>query len=268
MTVFILLITLLLALACFAKKMPDNMVMVEGGTFEMGGDANDLYDEYADTDDGNEKPIHQITVSSFYIGKFQVTQKEWLAVMGDNPSEFEGDNLPVETISWYDAVEFCNKLSEKEGLTSAYTFNGSDITCDWSANGYRLPTEAEWEYAVRGGKKSKGYEFSGSNNLDDIAWYHRNSDRKTHDVGTKAPNELGIYDMTGNVNEWCWDWYGEDYYHNSPENDPKGPDSGSDHVNRGGCWGSSRYFCHVAFRQCADPKNTFWNLGLRVVRKN
>jgi len=287
MIIFILLITLLLALACFAKKMPDSMVLVEGGTFEMGGD-----DEF-------ESPAHQVTISSFYICKHQIMQKEWRAVMGYNPSRFTGtfDNLPVELVTWYEAVEFCNKLSELAGLTPVYTIDEENVTCDWSANGYRLPTEAEWEYAARGGKKSKGYTYSGSNKIDEVAWYafkSNNNKRELYDenfelpeddkcaeekekqedyyenrkhyVGKKASNELGIYDMSGNVWEWCYDWYDLYYYHNSPKNDPKGPDSGSDRVIRGGSWQSQDTDCRVTLRFFCSPDYYDDVTGFRVVR--
>ena len=166
-----------------------NMIFVEGGTFQMG----------SNNGDSDEKPVHRVTVSDFYIGKYEVTQKEWYEVMGNNPSRFKGRNLPVEEVSWYDAVEFCNKKSKAEGLTPCYTGSRKNTKCNFSANGYRLPTEAEWAYAARGGIKSKGYKYSGSNTIGDVAWYISNSGSKTHTVGTKKANELGIYDMTGNV---------------------------------------------------------------------
>ncbi len=174
----------------FASSTPPgsiDMVYVEGSSFTMG--------DTAGGGSSDEKPTHQVTLSSFYIGKYEVTQKQWQEVMGNNPSYFKGDDLPVEQVSWYDCVDFCNKLSQKEDLTPCYSGSGAKITCNWNANGYRLPTEAEWEYAAKGGNKSKGLRFSGSKKLRSVAWYYGNSS-KTNQVGQKQANELGIYDMT------------------------------------------------------------------------
>ncbi|MCF7858227.1 MAG: SUMF1/EgtB/PvdO family nonheme iron enzyme [Candidatus Cloacimonetes bacterium] len=235
------------------SDVPDNMIFVNGGTFQMGSN-----------EENDEKPIHSVTVSDFYIGKYEVTQKEWKAVMGSNPSNWKGDNLPVETVSWYDAVEFCNKKSEKEGLQKCYSGSGKNITCDFSKNGYRLPTEVEWEYAARGGNKSKGYKYSGSNNIGDVAWYNSNSGSKTHQVGTKQANELGIYDMSGNVWEWCWDWYGN--YSSNSQTNPKGADSGSYRILRGGSWTGSGSGCRVANRVHSGPGDGYSYRGFRFLR--
>jgi formylglycine-generating enzyme required for sulfatase activity len=178
-----------------------------GATSEQGSDA-----------DGNEKPAHQVTLSTYSIGETEVTQALWQAVMGSNPSDFEGDNLPVEKVSWDDCQTFISKLNNATGKR------------------FRLPTEAEWEYAARGGNKSRGYKYSGSNDLGSVAWYTNNSGSKTHDVKTKQPNELNIYDMTGSVQEWCQDWFGERYYGKSPSSNPQGPSSGPYRVSRGGNW--------------------------------
>lgn len=216
------------------------MVTVLGGSFTMG----------CTTEQGNcdsdEIPAHQVILTTYEIGKYEVTQKEWRTVMGTNPSRFSGDNRPVEQVSWNDVITFCNKLSIREGFTPVYTVNGSTVTANWSANGYRLPTEAEWEYAARGGSLSTNTIYSGSNHIDSVAWYGSNSSEGfTIEVGTMSPNQLGIYDMSGNVWEWCWDWYGENYYSSSPLANPTGPSSGSQRVRRGGGYTSSEKSCRV-----------------------
>ena len=217
------------------------MIAVEGGTFLMGSPESDT-EAYDD-----EKPQHEVTLSNYYIGETEVTQELWEAVMGSNPSSFVGANLPVEKVSWNDCQEFIGKLNAQTGKT------------------FRLPTEAEWEYAARGGKKSKGYTYSGSNTLDDVAWHFDNSGKTTHEVGTKQANELGIYDMSGNVYEWCQDWYGETYYENSSTTDPQGPASGTDRVLRGGAWVNSAWSCRVALRICESPDYMSNSFGLRLV---
>ena len=215
-----------------------NMVYVEGGTFTMGATS-----EQKKPDD-DEKPTHRVSLSSFYIGKYEVTQALWKAVMGSNPSHFEGDNLPVENVSWNDCQTFLRKLNAMTGKN------------------FRLPTEAEWEFAARGGNRSRGYQYSGSNVLSDVAWYYDNSGSKTHNVGTKAPNELGIYDMSGNVWEWCQDWKGS--YIGSAQTNPKGPSSGSYRVDRGGSWFNFAWSCRVACRYCHTPDYRYFDLGFRL----
>ena len=210
----------------------------------------------------DEKPVHSVTVDSFYMKATEVTQKEWREVMGSNPSYFKGDNLPVENVSWYDAVKYCNALSKKEGRTPVYRINGSRVTANWSADGYRLPTEAEWEYAARGGKKSRGYKYSGSNSAGSVGWYNANSGSKAHPVGQKQANELGLYDMSGNVWEWCWDWYGD--YSSGSQRDPRGPSSGSYRVRRGGSWGDSGGYLRSAYRNRSSPGSSGYNLGFRL----
>ena len=222
------------------EKLIANMVKVEGSTFTMGAtpeQGNDAY-EY-------ERPAHQVTLSDYYIGRYEVTQKEWQAVMGDNPSKFYGDNLPVDYVSWNDCQDFINKLNQLTGLK------------------FRLPTEAEWEFAARGGKQSKGYKYSGSDNIGVVAWYTGNSGGKTHQVGTKEPNELGIYDMSGNVWEWCGDWYGS--YSSSAQTNPTGPSSGSGRVLRGGSWFYYARNCRVSYRGSINPSYRDYFIGFRVV---
>lgn len=243
------------------SDVPDNMVFVQGGTFQMG--SNDGSDD--------EKPIHSVTLSDFYISKYEVTQKEWEKIMGYNPSDWKGKNLPVESVSWYDAVEFCNKKSQVESLTSCYTGSEKNTKCNFSANGYRLPTEAEWEYAAKGGHLANGsnllnggYNYSGSNNIGDVAWYSSNSGSKTHSVGTKKANELGIYDMSGNVWEWCNDWKGN--YSSGSQTNPRGPNWGMSRVFRGGSWHHNDKNCRVADRYDFIPDLGFSNLGFRLSR--
>ncbi|NLW18678.1 MAG: formylglycine-generating enzyme family protein [Candidatus Cloacimonetes bacterium] len=230
------------------------MILVEGGSFQMGSNDGDDYAE----------PIHKVTVSSFWIGKYEVTQKEWMEVMEYNPSERKGETLPVENISWYDAVEYCNERSIREGLTPCYSGSGSNITCDWNANGYRLPTEAEWEYAARGGSKSKGYKYSGSDKINTVAWHSGNSGRRTHEVGGKNPNKLGIHDMSGNVFEWCWDLYGS--YPSGVQTNPHGATGDSDRVLRGGCWDASAGYCTVSYRGLNDATSSYSDIGFRACR--
>ena len=214
------------------------MVYVEGGTFIMGATAEQKNTEK------REEPAHSVTLSSFYIGKYEVTQSLWKAVMGSNPSNRKGDNLPVENVSWNDCQTFLRKLNAMTGKN------------------FRLPTEAEWEFAARGGNRSRGYQYSGSKKIDDVAWYNNNSGGETHPVGTKAPNELGIYDMSGNVWEWCQDWEGS--YSSSAQTNPKGPSSGSYRVIRCGGWGSSALCCSVANRIDFAPDGWGSSLGLRL----
>ena len=217
-----------------------DMVRVEAGTFTMGATAEMEFP----FDD--EKPAHQVTLTNdYYMGKYEVTQALWKAVMGNNPSNFKGNNLPVETVSWDDCQKFISELNRITGKT------------------FRLPTEAEWEYAARGGNKSRGYQYSGSNNLSDVAWYDKTSKHKTHAVGTKQPNELGIYDMSGNVYEWCQDWRGS--YSSSSQVNPTGANSGYNRVHRGGGWSIIAGSCRSSYRCCDTPGNRYDNLGLRLV---
>ncbi len=238
------------------SDIPDTFVFVQGGTFQMG--SND--------GDDDEKPVHSVTVSDFYIGKYEVTQAEWQEVMGNNPSFFKGDNNPVEQVTWYDVVDFCNKKSRKDGLEEVYSGSAKNIKCDFSKNGYRLPTEAEWEYAASGGNKSQGYKYSGSNKINQIAVYKGNNNKSTKAVGGKKANELGIYDMSGNVWEWCWDWYGG--YSSRSQTDPVGPTSGYRRVGRGGSWNGSATRCRVAYRSYRNPTAGYCYIGFRLARSS
>ena len=217
------------------------MINVEGGTFTMGASDNDTeaYD--------NEKPAHQVTLSNYSIGETEVTQELWVAVMGNNPSSHKGDmQYPVENVSWVNCQTFIDKLNEMTGKT------------------FRLPTEAEWEYAARGGNMSHGYLYAGSNNIDEVAWYRNNSNAITHPVSSKLPNELGLYDMSGNVYEWCQDWY-EDYS-SAHQTNPTGPASGVLRIGRGGGASSFGYakYCRVTYRDKFSPSYVTYVIGLRL----
>jgi formylglycine-generating enzyme required for sulfatase activity len=265
-TCFLVLFT---AIDLFTQKIEstpigDNFVKIEGGAFQMGSDYIE-HDEDGNEANSHERPIHFVTVKSFYMSKYEVTQKEWKEIMGNNPSYFKGDNLPVEQVSWRDAIEYCNKRSLKEGLTPAYSGAGDKIKCNWNATGYRLPTEAEWEYAAKGGNKDHLIsKYSGSNDADAVAWYDENSGNKTHPVGTKSPNCLGLYDMSGNVWEWCWDW-GEKYSKKAQIN-PVGASVGANRVIRGGSWYDDDLFLRSACRGREDPYYQNGRIGFRVVR--
>ncbi len=218
------------------KSFEPEMVFVKGGTFMMG----------SNNGDDDEKPVHHVTLSDFSIGKYEVTQAQWRAMMGNNPSYFVGcDNCPVENVSWNDVQAFIDQLNMQTGKK------------------YRLPTESEWEYAARGGNLSKGYVYSGSDNIGSVAWYFDNSGSKTHSVGQKQANELGIYDMTGNVWEWCSDWY-ENYTAESLTN-PQGASSGQYRADRGGSWNLNKRDCHVASRFINLPVTRRNFLGFRLV---
>ncbi len=215
------------------------MVYVEGGSFSMGATP-----EQVDPDD-DEKPVHRVTLSSYSIGQTEVPQWLWVAVMGSNPSYWKGNNLPVEQVSWNDCQEFLGKLNNLTGMF------------------FSLPTEAQWEYAARGGNRSRGFQYSGSDGLGAVAWYGDNSGgRTTHEVGMKGPNELGLYDMSGNVWEWCHDRYGG-YPYNSVTN-PKGASTGSNRVYRGGSWNRLPGGCRVANRVSLTPDYRCDDLGFRL----
>lgn len=242
--VFILIFIIISSVGCFSRYKtekpvvvdttvplkPLEMVKVDGGTFVMGDTLNGYSSE--------KRPIRTVRISSFYIGKYEVSQREWVEVMGKNPSYRKGSENPVERVAWKQAIAFCNRRSLREGLKPCYTTNEYDIVCDWSADGYRLPTDAEWEFAAKGGKAGaiQPFLYAGSNDPDAVAWTMRNSSNMTHPVGLKQPNQLGLYDMSGNVFEWCWDWAGVNS--RQFEIDPKGPERGVflNKVCRGGSY--------------------------------
>lgn len=217
---------------------PSDMVLVQGGTFDMG----------STTDARDSKPIHSVTLSNFYIGKFEITQGQWRQLMDLKLASFPNcDDCPVESISWFEVQEFITKLNLKTGKT------------------FRLPTEAEWEYAARGGSKSKGFKYSGSNDIETVGWYYDNDDSKTQVKGQKLPNELGLYDMTGNVWEWCQDWYSAYYYGDSQPANPQGPLEGTLKVLRGGGWFSPDKKCTVSYRDGYAPNGRGGHIGFRLV---
>ena len=216
------------------------MVSVEGGTFMMGATAEQGIDAVDD-----ESPVHQVTLSSYAIGETEVSQELWMAVMGSNPSTYtDGSNLPVENVSWYDCQTFITKLNQ---LTSKQ---------------FRLPTEAEWEFAARGGNLSQGYKYAGSSDINEVAWYSSNSGSRIHVMATKAPNELGLYDMSGNVWEWCQDRYGN--YSSEPQTDPTGPYVLAYRVIRGGSYSVNAGDCRVSNRDNLKPENNWYHCGLRL----
>ena len=216
------------------------MVYVQGGTFQMGAT-----EEQGEDAEDDEKPVHRVSLSSYLIGKHEVTQGLWSEVMGENPSNNKaGDNYPVEMVSWEDCQRFIERLNNRTGLN------------------FRLPTEAEWEYAARGGKKSKGYKYAGSDRLDEVGWHDGNSGEHTHPVGKKKPNELGLHDMSGNVWEWCQDWFGA--YSMEAQTNPTGPQSGGKRVLRGGSHWYDASCCRVSYRSYTDPGGRYGSRGLRL----
>lgn len=276
---------ILLASGAAWGAMPHNFVLIKGGTFK---------------DTSSNYFGKGVAISDFYIDKYEVTQKEWTEVMGSNPSRFKGDDLPVEMVSWYDAIEYCNRRSRKEGLQPYYNidkihkdpnnepdpqFGDLDdvkwtVTTNPGANGYRLPTEAEWEYAAGGGRISRNYIYAGGDDIDEVGWYWRNSGRhflkgawmwrdlkdnqdQTKPVGGKKPNELGLFDMSGNVREWCWDWYGD---LKSNVRNPQGSRKGFRRVWKGGGWMGAAFTDMTAFRGGLAANGKGPDQGFRVCR--
>jgi formylglycine-generating enzyme required for sulfatase activity len=248
---------------------------IPAGSFLMGSHGTDR-----ETESG-EKPQHSVRISKpFYLGIYEVTQGQYQEVMGWNPSKWssegEGkdavtgqdtDRHPVESVTWFEAVRFCNLLSEREGLRPFYVMQGGDVRVpDWDGTGYRLPTEAEWEYACRAGSRTR-YSFGDdANGLSDHAWFVGNSGMAPNPVGQKRPNPWGLHDMHGNMSEWCWDWYDREYYKNSTDVDPRGAEKGDERVIRGGGHRSPPFELRSAFRHRSEPWNRRWNAGFRIAR--
>ena len=262
---------------CEYSRIPEGFVLIPAGTFQMGSEEGDDYN----------KPVHEVTITTpFYMGKYEVTQAEYVKYC----SYYAGDNYPADYVSWYDALVYCNKRSMAEGLAPCYSISGSTdpkdwgdvptssnnstwnaVVCNWNANGYRLPTEAEWEYAARAGDNTvDSLTYSGTsdvNKLGDYAWYKDNSNDTKHEVGTKLQNAFGLYDMSGNVREWCWNWHTYSYDTEAEGgSDPTGTSAGSSRVLRGSDWHYDSFFCAVSDRGCDDPSNCGIGLGFRVVR--
>mgnify|MGYP006297570197 FL=1 len=277
-----------------SEPINNEMIFIEGGNYTMGDVWGDGF--------GDETPTHEVKVSSFYMSKYEVTHEEYIEFLNSrgvtSDGSYNGNELididcvdcaiahdgssfyfgrssyaqvrqcPVIYVTWYGAAEYCNWLSEQEGLAKAYTISSGSVKCDWNANGYRLPTEAEWEYAARsGGRDDRKWSGTDSESeLGDYAWYDPNSGSETHPVSTKQPNDLGIYDMSGNVWEWCWDWYNSGYYSDSPSNNPTGSVSGWYRVIRGGVWYHDADYCRTVYRINYPPSQSNRGLGFRLTR--
>ncbi|MFH1708484.1 MAG: SUMF1/EgtB/PvdO family nonheme iron enzyme [Planctomycetota bacterium] len=266
---------------------PEGMVLVEGGSFQMGSDA----------DQEDEKPAHTVTVGSFLVGQTEVAVwnfRQFIDATGyqtsaettggamvmtpegtaelksdagwNNPYFTQDENQPAVCISWHDAVAYANWLGEAEGLTKCYDTTGPVVACDFDADGYRLPTEAEWEFAARGGNWTQGFVFSGGNSVGEVAWYADNSEKRTHLVAELGSNELNLFDMSGNAWEWCWDWYDGTWYAQSTQDNPRGPEAGEYRVLRGSAWDGAADGMRVAFRGCGGDTGAHYGIGFRLVR--
>jgi formylglycine-generating enzyme required for sulfatase activity len=229
------------------------LLSIPAGTFQMGTASGK----------GDEQPVHSVTLEAFHLGEAEVTQGQYLAVMGANPSFFHGDDsLPVEKVTWYEAVNFCNRLSDLCGLERCY--NRQFHTCMFEKTGFRLPTEAEWEYACRAGTASPYSTGESGRSLMGAAWFDANSGKHTHPVRLKNPNPWNLYDMHGNVWEWCNDWYDSGYYRHSPSIHPKGPEDGYNRVLRGGSWNYFEYCCQSSYRAFHEPERRYNDIGFRI----
>ncbi|WP_294429453.1 SUMF1/EgtB/PvdO family nonheme iron enzyme [uncultured Treponema sp.] len=241
------------------------MIAIEGGEFLMGGAASNCV----------------VNLTSFFLSETPVTQRQYFHITGQNPSKLQGEDKPVEMVNWCEAVIFCNILSARKNLTPCYSigtitdlraFDSTSpvwkrISCNFLANGFRLPTEAEWEFAARGGKNCDPFSFAGNSDIDKVAWYGENSNINSHTVGTKAPNSLGLFDMCGNVTEWCWDYFENDFPTKSQLN-PHGPQIGNMHVKRGGSWLDDAPQCTVFYRSASAPAGKSSSLGFRICQTN
>lgn len=268
---FMLSVSLMFLVQCeksvnneYEEKTPLGMVKISaaGKSFQMGSNEGRE----------NEKPVHTVKFTrDFCMDRTEVMQKDYKQLMGLNPSYFKGDNLPVENLSWFEAVLYCNARSKRDGFDTVYiytTVSVENLEIHLDRNGYHLPTEAQWEYAYRAGTTTKYYwgDASDSATLSKYAWYGKNSNLKTHPLGTKIPNAYGLYDMSGSVWEWCNDWCDENYYSVSPVNDPAGPEGGSNRVIRGGSWYDDAVFCKSSWRPLDQPVVPCSSLGFRLAK--